>query len=400
MFWKGRSNHWMTKIYHSQVNSLNEVLSELWATVQTKVERMIDQIGDKTPHVAHPDSGRYDDTDIDWWTSGFWPGMLWIMHDMTGKENFKEAAWSWDEKLERKMLEDNRFHHDVGFQYLPTAVIKYTLTGDRAARRRGLSAANYLAGRFNLAGSFLRAWNTPEQREAWNYDNIGWAIVDSCMNLSLLFWASQELQDPRFTHIARAHADTVIRDFICEDGSVHHIVSYDPMTGEKLGSIGGQGAAPDSAWSRGMAWALHGMANTYRYTGDMRYLRAAQRVAHYFLAMLPDDSVPYWDYRASDDMKDEPRDTSAASCAASGLLEIADALPKLQGEPYRQAAQRILLSLTQHYGTWERSEHEAILTGATGHKPANTNINVSLIYGDYFYVEALAKLMGWRHRIF
>lgn len=383
-----------------QAENLDEALPELWKALEKKVERMIEQLGDKSPHVAPLDTGRYDSMSVDWWTSGFWPGMLWIMYDMTGKEAFKQAAWSWDEKLERKKLEDNRFHHDVGFQYLPTAVIKYKLTGDHDARRRGLAAANDLAGRFNLAGSFLRAWNTPNEREAWNYDNIGWAIVDSSLNLSLLFWASEQLKDPRFAHIAKAHADTVVRDFIRDDGSVCHIVSYDPMTGEKLGSIGGQGAGPDSAWSRGAAWALHGMANTHRYTGEVKYLCAAQKVAHYFLAMLQDDPVPYWDFRAAEYMSDEPRDTSAASCAASGLLEIADALSAIEGEPYRQAAKRILHALTQQYGTWDRPEHEAILIGGTGHKPANANINVSLIYGDYYYVEALAKLNGWKHRIF
>jgi unsaturated chondroitin disaccharide hydrolase len=248
-----------------------------------------------------------------------------------------------------------------------------------------------LAGRFNLKGSFLRAWNQ---------DKTGWSIVDSSMNLSLLFWAAEEIGDPRFDHIGRAHADTVVDKFIREDGSVNHILSFDPQTGELIESLGGQGAGPHSAWSRGAAWALHGMANTYRYTGDTRYLRAAQRVAHYFLACLPEDAVPHWDFRAADSLDGEPRDTSAASCAASGLLELADALPGADGELYARAARRILLSLTRSYATWDRPEHEAILLEGTGNKPAGQNVNVSLIYGDYYYVEALAKLRGWKTRIF
>ncbi|MNI51400.1 Unsaturated chondroitin disaccharide hydrolase [compost metagenome] len=274
---------------------------------------------------------------------------------------------------------------------MPTAVIKYKLTEDQDAKRRAVFAAHFLAGRFNLAGNFLRAWNQ---------DKTGWSIVDSSMNLSILFWAAEELKDPRFTQIAKAHADTVVNHFIREDGSVNHIVSFDPVTGEVIESLGGQGAAPLSSWSRGAAWALHGMANTYRYTGDVRYLQAAQRVAHYFLAMLPEDNVAHWDFRAAENLEEEPRDTSAATCAASGLLELADTLPSIQGRPYRDAAERILLSLTQHYATWDRPEHEAILLEGTGNKPANSNVNVSLIYGDYYYVEAIAKLMGWKSRIF
>ncbi|MEK3884740.1 glycoside hydrolase family 88 protein [Paenibacillus sp. PL2-23] len=373
-----------------QAAQLKGVLPEVWEQLQVKVDRMISQLGDKSPHVAKAD-GIYDDMRLDWWTSGFWPGMLWILYDMTGKEHYKTAAWEWDIRLEQRFTEDNNFHHDVGFQFLPTAVIKHQITGDSDALRRAVYAANFLAGRFNYAGRFLRAWNQ---------DKRGWAIVDSSMNLSLLFWAAAELEDPRFEQVARMHADTVVDRFIRPDGSVNHILSFDPASGELIESLGGQGAGPNSAWSRGASWALHGMANVYRYTRDTRYLEAAQRVAHYFIACLPDDSVPHWDFRAADSLSDEPRDTSAGACAASGLLELADMLPGAEGMPYRQAAERILLSLTNHYGTWDQPEHEAILIGGTGHKPAGQNVDVSLIYGDYYYVESIAKLMGWKRRIF
>nr|WP_169082411.1 glycoside hydrolase family 88 protein [Paenibacillus sp. PL91]MBC9200760.1 glycoside hydrolase family 88 protein [Paenibacillus sp. PL91] len=368
-----------------------EELQALWESLQQKVDRMIGQMGDKSPHVAAQETGIYDDMRLDWWTAGFWPGMLWIMHDMTGKEHYKEAAWEWDSRFERRMIEDHNFHHDVGFQFLPSAIMKYKVTGDQDGKRRGLAAANFLAGRFNMAGGFLRAWNQ---------DKTGWSIIDSAMNLSLLFWAAEEIGDPRFAHIGKTHADTIIKHFIREDGSVNHIVSFDPSSGEAIESLGGQGAGPNSAWSRGAAWALHGMANVYRYTGDKTYLYASQRVAHYFMAMLPADSIPHWDFRAAKSLDEEPRDTSAAACAASGLIELSEALPEIQGRPYREAAERILLSLTRSYGTWDRPEHEAILLSGTGNKPAGSNVNVSLIYGDYYYIEAVAKLMGWKRRIF
>jgi unsaturated chondroitin disaccharide hydrolase len=359
-----------------------------WKQLQVKADRMIEGIGKGSPHLSP--SGVYDNMRLDWWTSGFWPGMLWILYGMTGAEYYREAAWPWDERIEQVSMGDNNLHHDVGFQFLPTAVIKYKLTGDQAARRRGLAAANFLAGRFNLAGRFLRAWNQ---------DKTGWAIIDSMMNLSILFWASEEIADPRFKMIAMAHADTVLRHFIRQDGSVHHIAVFHPETGELAEYLAGQGYGPYSSWSRGQAWALYGMVNAYRYTGELRYLQAAQRVAHYFISCLPEDSIAHWDFRTPG-LEEEPRDTSAASCAASGLLELASQLPAVEGRIYRQTAERIIRSLSLGYSTLLQPEYQGILLEGTGNKPANSNINVSLIYGDYFYVEAMAKLLGWSDRIF
>ncbi|MDQ6419009.1 glycoside hydrolase family 88 protein [Paenibacillus sp. LHD-117] len=356
-----------------------------------KVEAMIGKIGDKSPHVARED-GVYDDMRHSWWTSGFWPGMLWLMYDVTGKETFKDAVWDWDAKLEQCFSEHPvALHHDVGFQFLPTAVIKHELTGDKEGLRIGLKAANYLAGRFNIEGSFIRAWNTENA--------VGWAIVDCLMNIPLLFWASRVTGDPRYKHIAVRHADTFLKHAIREDGSVCHILSFDPETGVFIEPIGGQGLSGDSAWSRGNAWALHGLSIACRCTGEDRYLQAAKRVAHYFVAALPEDHVPYWDFRA-DAIDGEPRDTSAGAIAASGLLELAELVPAVERRIYAGAAERILFSLSENYATWAKPEHEAILLEGTGNKPADQNINVSLIYGDYYFAEAFAKLNGWNHRIF
>lgn len=373
------------------MNRVIENRQEVWNKIKSKTDRMLEAIGDKSPHVAGA-NGVYDDMRLDWWTSGFWPGILWIVYEMTGDERYKNAAWDWDARLSKRFLEDHYFDHDVGFQFLPTAVIKYKLTGDADAARRALFAANYLTGRFNLKGSFIRAWNG---------DKYGWSIIDTMMNLSLLFWASEESGDPRFSHIARAHADMVMKQFIREDGSVHHIIRFDPVTGERAEAIGGQGATPDSAWSRGTAWTLYGLTNTYRYTASPAYLGAAKRVADFFISSLSDHDVPPWDFRAGQEgEKDIPRDSSAGAIAASGLLELAHALHEPEGGLYGAAARRILSMLHECYGTWNDPKHEGILREGTGHKPAGQNVNVSLIYGDYFYVEAVAKLNGWQHRIF
>jgi unsaturated chondroitin disaccharide hydrolase len=365
-------------------------VEDVLGRMDRKVTRMIEQMGDKSPHVAGQD-GKFDDIRLCAWTSGFWAGILWIMHDMTGKDHYREAAWGWDEKIERRFFHhEQNFHHDVGFQFLPTAVIKYKITGDHDSFRRALRAANFLAGRFNPAGKFIRAWNG---------DKLGWSIIDSMMNLSLLYWASEKSLDPRYKHIATAHANTVIEHFIRPDGSVNHIVSFDPETGAFIESLGGQGYGPYSSWSRGQAWALYGMVNTFSYTGDRSFLAAAKRVAHYFLASMPEDAVPYWDFRA-EPFADQPRDSSAGAIAASGLIEISKCVPSSESCIYMNAAKKILFSLTEQYATWHVPDHEAILLHGTGHKPENKNVDVSLIYGDYFYVEAMAKLTGWKQNIF
>lgn len=196
-----------------------------------------------------------------------------------------------------------------------------------------------------------------------------------------------------------AHADTVLQHFIREDGSVKHIVSFNPENGQYIESFGGQGFGADSAWSRGQAWALYGMANTYKYTGETRYLRAAQRIANFFISALPEDFIPYWDCKLPDP-QGQLRDTSAAACAASGMLELAKQLPQPEARIYAGWARKIIGSLTENYSTLEKLEYEGLLLGGTISQPNKEGANVSLIYGDYFYVECIVKLLGWSKTIF
>nr|WP_235941616.1 glycoside hydrolase family 88 protein [Paenibacillus puerhi] len=371
------------------------IIEETLSRIESKIERLIEHAGSSYPDHAGPD-GIYKFRQADWWTSGFFPGMLWILYDLTGRERFKAAAWGRDADIAgwfgRPTVELN---HDVGFQFLPTAVIKHTLTGDGEALRHGLTAANFLASRFHPAGGFIRAWNLGPDGQP----RPGWAIVDCLMNLPLLFWASGVSGDPRYKQMAVIHADTILKHGLREDGSVSHICSFDPESGHFIETLGGQGAAPDSAWSRGTAWALYGYALVYRATGESRYLHAAKRAAHYFLAALPEDGVPYWDFRLVR-REGEPRDTSAAVIAASGLLELAESVPDPERRLYEDASKRLLRVLTGAWTTWNDDSHQALLTGATGNRPLGHHVDFSLIFGDYFYLEAFAKLAGWKHRIF
>lgn len=360
---------------------------EAWEKTVAKVKRTSKRIGANFPHASQ--GGTYGLEEPGWWTAGFWPGQLWLLHDGSGEESFRAIAEQCEEKLDEVLDGYYRLDHDIGFMWTLTSVANYKRNGGNESRRRAFKAANYLVGRFNLQGNYIRAWNPWSEGD----DNAGLAIIDCAMNVPLLYWASRESGDPRYKHVADAHMGTVLRHFIREDGSVRHIVRFDPDTGEVAEYIGGQGYAPESAWSRGTSWALHGLALAAHHTGRQDYLDAAKRVAHFFVSQLEEDFVPVWDFRAPEDTK-WLRDSSAGACAACGLLAIADLVSESEAKSYRRAGERILESLYRNYGAFEDENEEGLILHGTSHYPERRNMDVPLIYGDYYFVEGLARLRG------
>lgn len=351
-----------------------------------RIGQNMERIGEHFPHVAYDNV--YNDQGPAFWVSGFWPGLLWLRYQGTKDEKALELARRLEDVMDSVLDGFMTLHHDVGFMWLPSAVIDYKLTGNEASKIRGLKAASHLAGRFNLAGQFIRAWTDRVQ-----VGTQGWAIIDCMMNIPLLFWASKETNDPRFYHIAKAHADTVLRCFLRPDNTSAHIVSFDPYTGEKIENLGGQGKDPDSAWSRGQAWAIYGMAVAYRETGKEEYLTASKNVAAYFLSHLPGDKVPYWDFR-TDEANKWVKDSSAAACAASGLLEL-HSLVKEEAEKqfYLDQALAILKGIYDNYFI-ASDDSQAMISCGTVNYAKKKHVNVPIIYGDYFFTEALLKLKG------
>ncbi|MBR5542715.1 MAG: glycoside hydrolase family 88 protein [Oscillospiraceae bacterium] len=354
--------------------------------VAKKVSIMAPQIGGNFPYTTngewHP---KGENADISSWTNAFWPGMLWLMYIKTGDEMYKKFANECEDKLDRALDEFWGLHHDVGFMWSLSAVANYKLTENDRSRDRALHAATLLAGRFNPAAKFIRAWNY-----GTTYTNS--AIIDCMMNLPLLTWAEKYSKepDPRYSHIARAHADTVLRTFIRPDGSVHHIIAYDRDTGDVVDRIGGQGYDPDSSWSRGQAWAIYGYAMAYLNLGDERYLDAAKKVAHYFIANLEPGKLPLMDFRAPQ----EPvyYDSSAASTAVCGLIEIAKAVPEFEKPMYERAAMNLLRVLDENCNY---DENELVLLeNGSGAYHAETSIHRPFIFGDYYLLESLMKLHG------
>jgi unsaturated chondroitin disaccharide hydrolase len=364
-------------------------LEEAWEGVVRTVVRNAERIGMAFPH-ATGEGGVYGHVKPHHWVAGFWPGLLWQVYRETGRSELADLAASCGRRIAETLGPFDLLHHDVGFMFSLSSVAEYKVTGDRDARRHGLMAASLLAGRFNPAGGFIRAW--PD----WDgEDHSGWAIIDCMMNIPLLYWASREEGDPRFGHIATLHADTVMKTFFRPDGSTHHIVTFDPETGQRSGALGGQGDSPDSAWARGTAWAHYGFALCHRYTGMPRFLHAAHAAADFFLAHVPEDGVPPWDFRPSPSAP-PLKDSSAAACAASGLLELAALTPGPRGAAYRAGALQLLRALCERCAGWRDETNEGLLLHAAGHVPAGINLDVSLIYGDYFFAEAIVKLRGDR----
>lgn len=362
---------------------------EAWAKTAEKVGRTSRRIGDGFPHASI--NGAYSLELAHWWTAGFWPGILWLLYRESRDGRLRELAESCERQLDAVILDYDKLDHDMGFMWTLASVARHKILGTEAAdsKRRGLLAANLLAGRFNVQGSYIRAWNPWHEGQR----NDSWAIIDCMMNLPLLHWAAETTGDPRYRHVAVRHADTVLEHFIRPDGSVNHIVIFDPLTGAKQAVNGGQGYGPDSAWSRGAAWAIYGMSLSYRYTGDVRYLEAAKRVAHFFIANLPEDHVPHWDFRLPPEVP-HYRDSSAGACAACGLLLIAEQVSPAEAPLYRQAGERILHSLFANYGAWDSDTEEGLILHGTSHYPEGKNVDVPLIYGDYYFVEGLSRLLG------
>lgn len=370
----------------------NEIYQKLNAKLQAECIRL----GDRIPYI--PKDGHYEidmrEKNLAFWTNGFWEGTLWQMYHGTGQEIYKETAKKNGQSMAKVLSRFNELHHDIGFQFLHTAVADYRLTGDETAKEQGLHAAGILAGRFNPAGNFIRAWNNNNGKGLGGDDanKAGWMIIDCLMNIPLLYWASEELEDPRFAYIADQHAHTALKMLMRPDGSCNHIAILDPVTGELLDQPRGQGYAPGSSWSRGQSWAVYGFALAYLHTGKQEYLDAAKKSAHYFIANVSGTGyVSLVDFRAPK----EPVywDTTATACAACGLLQLAELVPEHEKALYHDNGVRMLSALAEKHCDWN-TETDGILQNGTVLYWSEDNRHVPIIYGDYFFVEGVLRLLG------
>lgn len=317
------------------------------------------------------------------WCSGFFPGVLWYMYEYT-KDNFwKEKAREYTIKLSGQRF--NKSTHDLGFMLYCSYGNGYRLSPSEEYKSVLFDAAESLSSRYDSIVGCIKSWDL--KNSSWQYP----VIIDNMMNLELLFEASKIFKDDKYRNIAVSHAERTMRNHFRPDYSSYHVVDYDTITGNVLSKNTHQGYSDESVWARGQAWGLYGYTMCYRETGDIRYLKFAEKIADFILKHknMPDDLIPYWDLLAPN-IPNEPRDVSAAAIIASALYELSE-FSLENSEIYKGVADTIMENLSSNYRPNIGTMYGFLLHSSTGHWPRGSEINVPIIYADYYYLEALLR---------
>ena len=320
------------------------------------------------------------------WTSGFFPGILWFTYQYTEDPAWKAKADSFTRSLTPAAFRP-RFDHDLGFILYNSFGNGYRLTGDTMYKRVLLAAADSLATLFNPKIGTILSWPGMRKTMGWPHNTI----IDNMMNLELLFWAAKNGGDHRLYDVAVTHAETTMQNHFRPDFSAYHVVVYDTITGKKIKAVTHQGYSDASMWARGQSWAIYGFTMVYRETKDPRFLDFAQKVADIYLRRLPKDRIPYWDF---DDpaIPNAPRDASAAAISASALLELSGYVTDSVKAGYYRSQAAAMLSALSAPPYRSDETNSAFLLHSTGNLPAHGEIDASIIYADYYYMEALLRL--------
>ena len=318
------------------------------------------------------------------WCGGFWPGILWYDYEYTQDPKIKEEAEKFTASL-KFLSEIPAYDHDLGFLVFCSYGNGYRLTGNPEYKQVIINTADSLSALFNPRVGTMLSW--PRNVKMFGGHNT---IMDNMINLEMLFWAAKNGGNPYLFDIAVAHADKTMKYHFRPDYTSYHVAVYDTLTGEFIKGVTHQGYSDDSMWARGQAWAIYGYTVVYRETKDVRYLDFVQKVTDVYLKNLPEDYVPYWDFN-DPSIPDAPRDASAACVVASALLELSGYLPAEKALEYKQAAVKMLTSLSSDKYQCGESK-PAFLLHSTGHLPAESEIDASIIYADYYYMEALLRL--------
>ncbi|UTA69548.1 glycoside hydrolase family 88 protein [Emticicia sp. 21SJ11W-3] len=336
----------------------------------------------KTPQSTNPD-GSARDMPTSWWCSGFFGGSLWYIFEQTQDPKWKDAAHKWTMAVEKEKF--NTGTHDLGFMLYCPFGNGYRLTGNEQYKEIMLTGAKSLATRFDPKVGVIKSWNN---WKGYKYP----VIVDNMMNLEFLFWAARESGNKDFYNLSVTHADNTLKNHFRPDGSSYHVIAYGE-NGEVLKKGTHQGYADESAWARGQAWALYGYTDMYRETKDKKYLAQAEKIADYYLnhPNLPADKIPYWDFNAPN-IPNEERDASAGAITASALLELSTYVSKAKSKVYFNSAETMLASLSSPaYKANLGENNHFILKHSVGAKPLKSEIDVPLVYADYYFLEGLLR---------
>lgn len=342
------------------------------------LRRNMERYGTDFPSACATD-GKYRIKKNDDWTNGFWTGMLWMAYMHTGDEAFRELAMKNVESFKKRL--DDHFvldHHDIGFLYSPSVVAALKITGDDRLICQILRAADVLAARFQEKGGFIQAWGKLGEEREYRQ------IIDSLLNLPLLYTAAELTGEARYREIAERHYENVVRCIVREDGSTYHTYYFDPETGAPARGATHQGFSDNSCWARGQAWAIYGMPLHARVSGRAFTpweKETYDRVVAYFESHLPESGMPYWDLVFTD-ADGQPWDSSALAIAACGMLETG-----------REDRAREMLAVCRDLASSEGSaESEGLLLHGVYAYSEGKGVDEPNLWGDFFYMEALMRL--------
>ncbi len=390
-----KNSEMLSKEAAEKWNGMAEITAEeiqaAFTQACAQVKACLPEFTDKFQN-AYSEGGFYRPIENIEWTTGFWTGEIWLAYEYTKDDAFRKAAEiqidDFYHRIVNKIAVD---HHDMGFLYSPSCVAGYKLVGSETGREAAILAADQLVSRFQEKGGFIQAWG--EMGAPENYR----LIIDCLLNVPLLYWAAKETGNGRYSEIADRHVHTALANVICEDFSTWHTFFFDPKTGAPDHGATCQGYRDGSAWARGQAWGIYGTALAYRYTRRPEYIDIFRGVSRYYMEHLPEDLVPYWDleFMSGDE---QPRDSSSASIAACGMLEMAKYLEGEEAEFYQKTAAKYMESLFKNYAVRNPEESNGLVLHSTysNHSPYNTcnhyGVDECNSWGDYFYMEALMRM--------
>jgi unsaturated chondroitin disaccharide hydrolase len=359
---------------------VNSWLPDAIATAAARTEAIAATAKD-FPHITQKRQWSYTADGV--WTGGFWAGLLWLVHERAPSQARAALARSFTDRLLPRASDSH--NHDLGFMFFPSAIKGWQVTGEERYRSSALAAARALAGQFNSRGGFIPGWGF-FGGEDWS----GSVLIDTLMNLPLLVWAARQGEGEDLMEVVRRQVDTSLKHHLRADGSVAHVVKFDPADGRPIGAATYQGLSAQSAWARGQAWALTGLALLAGMTGDAGHREASKRVAAYFVSQLPQDLIPPWDFSAVG--AGQPKDSSAAAIASYGLLKL---FQLTDDRHYFHTASKLLRALAVTCAN--TSDEGGLLLHATADFPHGLGIDESTMYGDFYYLKSLIALERLSH---
>ena len=342
------------------------------------VDKNLDVFTDGYPHVSQDHVYRREENAL--WTCSFFPGMCYLAYELSGDKKYLKHTRDYLDSFEERLRLRRNITHDLGFLYTLSCVAAYKLTGDERAEKIAREAARMLCERYNEKGKYIQAWG----EMGIGYPNVK-IIIDTMLNLPLLYWTGEAEQ----TQIAKNHATTAADYLIRKDYTSYHTYLMNPETGEAVCGKTHQGYADESTWARGQAWAVYGFALSYAYTKEERFLTVARKTAEVFIKNLPKDSVPYWDFTFTDGNPDL-RDTSAGAIFACGLLELCNLVGEEEQKRYHDIVNKVMTSLYENYAL-KSERSNGVLGEGVYHR--DDGANECVIWGDYFYMEALTRIL-------